>query len=241
MRINGQAGWLTYGWTTLLALAVCLTGAPLFAADLSNPVTRGDRARPLAAIEIAPGPYAATRGLQAAEQPGTQRAFLVRLETRSKGFIGRHLAPRLAHQMVQVAPIQALEIDRTRFERSELHNWFSGTAGHYAERGARKAVRDYLLEETGLGAFVQSMRVGHGSGPDRPIDERSTDFGVKIAHGRPQLEMAHRSAAGTTRLRVDLDGFVSVEFRSARAPAARLVAGYDLSSSDFGVVFRHSF
>jgi hypothetical protein len=159
----------------------------------------------------------------------------------ARGFLKRHLMPRVSQQLEGMVPIHTLDFERAEWQQSELHGWFSGTASYFATRGLKRAARAFLVEETAVGPFLESLHF-HGrasSGPAKP--RSSTSYGVHVSHGIPALELRHLSAAGATRFGIGLDGSVALEFRPAHSTNGRFAVGYDANVSAYGLNFRHSF
>ncbi len=234
MRLDGQARRRIGGWIGALVLPACLLAAAPVAGQAS----------PLR-FRVLPGQFErvgfedSARSIVAERSDGVTQLSLDRLTVRP-GFFKGHLLPRMSRQLSEVEPIHSLETQRNRFDHSGLHDWISNTVAHRARRGARKAARTYVLEETAVGSWVESFRVGlHGFG--QPAKGRTMDVGIEVSHGIPEVEMRHRSAAGTTRFAVGLDGSVSVRFRPARSISAGLAADYDADLSQYRVSYRFGF
>ena len=171
-------------------------------------------------------------GVKAQLSPG-------RLEARP-GFFKEHLLPRMSRQVAFVPSIHALETQHGRFEHSGMHDWLSDRVARRATRATRKAVRAYLLEETAIGSWFESQRVG-AQRFARPTVARATDFGIDIAHGIPKAGMRHRSAVGTARFSVGLDGSVRLDFQPARWISAQFYAGYEVELSRYRLTYRLDF
>jgi len=175
-----------------------------------------------------------------AHRPSSETAAPLRRSIGHHGFLKRHLVPRVSHQLGRVTPIHSLEVDRSDWERSGLHGWFSGTTGHYANRGLRRAARAYFVEDTAVGTFLDSLRLETHRG-DAPQSGRTVNYRLGVSHGKPRLEMRHRSPAGTTRFGVGVNGSLRLEFHPAHSGGGRVSAGYDPGDSSYSLSFRHSY
>jgi hypothetical protein len=154
------------------------------------------------------------------------------------GFLKGHLLPRMSHQIGDVSSIHALESQRGIFGDSGMHAWVSDAVEHRAVRATRKAAKAYLYEETSVGSWFDTRRIGGGSGP---VARRATDFRFGVSHGVPKIGLRHRAAVGVTRFQVGLDGSVRLEFRPSQSTTARFYAGYDARVSGYQLFYRLGF
>ena len=154
-------------------------------------------------------------------------------------FFRGHFVPRVSRQFEEVIPIAPAHAE-TDFADSVLFATVSETARLQAERGTRKAVKNYLLEVTTLGRTVEAVKIRGRKAPDggRPEGVR---IGVGFAHGLPQVELRRRNGAGTFRFRVDLQGSVGVEFKQVRRRYSRVFVGYDADDDHYNLGCRLSF
>ena len=243
MRLDGQARRRIGGWIGTLVLPVCLLAAAPVTGQASplrfDPDDTKKRFRALPGQLESERFEGSARPIVAERSDGVTQLSPDRLTVRP-GFFKGHLLPRMSRQLSAIAPIHALETQRNRFDHSSLHDWFSDAVAYRARRAARKAAKTYLYEETAVGSWVESLRVGrHGFG--QPAKERAMDVGIEVSHGIPEVEMRHRAAVGTTRFAVGLDGSVSVRFRPMHSISGQLAADYDADLSQYSVSYRLGF
>lgn len=227
-------------WSCALALAVCAlaatpaggqTSAPRFDPDAMEQRLRGLNE------QLATGGFERPAGIGAAERSGgSPEVDPGRLILRP-GFLRGHLLPRMTRQLGDITSIHALETQRSRFEDSGMHDWVSGEVAYRARRATRKAAKAYLIEETRIGSWVESLHVSRGG----TAAARATDYGLDVSHGIPKVGMRHRAAVGTTRFEVGVDGSVRFEFRPARSTTARFYAGYEAELSGYRLSYRVDF
>lgn len=185
--------------------------------------------------------------VQLPERPGASRDALqpsapaATLRTESK-FVKRHLMPKLSRQMERVMPVHTLEHDALSFRQSTMFDWMERSAASRAESGTRKALRNYILEDTGVARVVESIRIGRrGVESATGRSARSAvDFGVRFSHGQPQAEMRYRAGGGTLRVGVGGDGSSSLEFRPSYREA-RVHAAFDAQSGRYRLECRYRF
>lgn len=237
MGHTGQRTSRIERWWVPSIVAACLLCSPVVAGDLEGSREAFERVRG----ELEASSFSlSTSDLPPLGEPRALRLALAR-PVEAHGFLKRHLMPRVSQQLERMAPIHALDFDRATWQQTELHGWFSGTANHYAERGLKRAARSYLVEETAIGPWLEGLRLGGHGNSSSAGRSRSTDYGVRVSHGRPSLEMRRSSSVGTTRFGVGLDGSLRLEFRPANSTNGRFAVGYAARESSYVLSFRHTF
>lgn len=242
MRVATRKKWGIAAWMGVRLIPVCLLAVvPVNAQSIAPKLDHDRDARrlqdlgrlPLDSIGAASPRLSSTR-------PDSPAAAIRRQAPSRPGFFAGHLMPGMERQLSRVAPIHAMESHRATFEASVMHERFSDLVESRASRAGLRAARTYLHEETALGAWVDSFRVGkHGVG--KPHQDQALDFGFGVSHGVPKLGMRHRAAAGTTRFSLGIDGNVRVEFRPTRLQRTKLNAGYDPDRSLLQLSYRLGF
>jgi hypothetical protein len=173
-------------------------------------------------------------------KPPERRATRVELKPQSEyKFVQRHLLPKLNRQLERVMPIHTLEQDNLLFRQSSMFASMERSAASRAESGTRKALQNYLLEDTGIARFVDSIRVGR-RGVGGHATDSAVDFGVRFSHGQAQAEVRYRANGGTLRVGFGGDGSSSLDFRPSYRDA-RLHAAYEAGMSRFRLECRYRF
>ena len=243
MKSNRRARRRIGAWIGALVLPVCLLAAAPVTGQASplrfDPDDTKERFQSLP-VQLERGEFEGSARAMVAERSGRVTQLSLSRLTVRPGFFRGHLLPRMSYQLGSVASIYALETQRGRFERSGMHDWVSDTVEHRARRAVQKAAKTYLHEETALGSWVESLRVGR-NGFGRSAEGRATDFGIRVSHGIPRVGMRHRSALGTTRIGLGVDGSVRLEFRPTHSISARFYAGYEADVSQYRLSYRLAF
>jgi len=224
-------------WTRITGFTLGLLGAGLAVA--ANPLESSLK------VELPPVPLARFAPRPGVAVPPAGEPSLIRRSARATGirqgreigwnrggFYHRHLAPRLQRQLRSVGPVAHWlpggSGSDTRYFREEISPRIERTF----ESGARKAVKDYLLEITGLGASIDRFRSrrGSGDGGSGAKGDRRISTGFGISHGLPRLEVGMDTGSGSLRFEVGLTGNASLEYRPVRHRETRFGLGYDLRS-----------
>lgn len=236
MAIIGQADSRTTRRIPAVAfVACCLIGSSLaFGADFE------ERKQRLAGLPVAFDPGVLPSTTPARITTPSRPTLTPSRAVQPQGFLERHLMPRVSQQLERVTPILTLESESAEWQNSRMHSWFSGTAEDRASRGLRRAAKAYFVEETAVGPLIESLRVSRDGFGRVARPRTGTDLGLRLSHGRPQLDVRRRSYIGTTRFGVGLDGSLGIEFRPARSETGSFAAGYDVRESRFSLSFRHS-
>jgi len=153
------------------------------------------------------------------------------LPTREPGFVRSYLLPRLSSQFDGLAPRHPI-VD-TSHDRVDhvLYASLTAAAQRGAERGARDALKNFLIETTAVGRLFGSSKRNRSASaesappvqaPSRP----SSGFGVGISHGRPELEWRYSAKANSLRLRVTSDGAAGLSFSRSRLNQTNLSVAY---------------
>lgn len=162
-----------------------------------------------------------------------------KLPQRSGNFYDAHLIPRLNTQFGNMSAYHFLPGAGRDLGEWVMFDELTEIAKSRAERGTRRALKDYLLEVSSLERSVDAVRDsgdGNDAGPQRPLR-----FGLKISHGTPKVDMRYRLSSAVVRLGIRADGSVSAEFRRARgAGQTWIVARYD-ADGDYNLLCRLSF
>jgi len=154
-------------------------------------------------------------------------------------FVQQHLLPKLNRQLERVMPVHTLEQDNLTFRQSSMFAWMERSAASRAESGTRKALRNYLLEDTGIARVVESIRVG-SRGVGGSAADSAVDFGVRFSHGQAQAEVRYRANGGVLRVGLGGDGSSSIEFRPSYRDA-RLHAAYEAGTNRYRLECRYRF
>lgn len=158
---------------------------------------------------------------------------------RTGGFYHGHLLPRLADQFKTLGPYEGLP---ARLDRPAGHLVFeeaARVARGRARRGARRALRGYLLESTPLGRLVgrvETKRAGN-----RPAASRASRLGLTIRHGLPVVELRRPLGRGLLRTGLSVDGRLRLEYRGGRFVGSGLRVDYDPRRGEFNFACRLGF
>lgn len=154
-------------------------------------------------------------------------------------FFDGYLVPRMSRQLESVAPEHFAPQSAREIESYVLHDDVTYAARRCVERGARRALKSYLLETTALGRIGRSIKRESGSSAAEGPEELR--FGVGISHGEPQLEIRYDVRFGSLRVHLGVTGSAKLEFAHVRMSETRLVAGYDPDDGNFSVACRVRF
>jgi len=160
-------------------------------------------------------------------------------------FLESHLMPRLSQQFERVPAID--------FESSPemihtgLYDWETETAEYYAVKGARRAAREFLLEQplfSPVMDFVNNLR-GRGRGSltlGGQGGQGGMRVGLHVSHGIPAVELRRPvGQGGQVRFRVGVLGSAGVEYTHQRVRNTELFAGFEASDQSYRLECRFSF
>jgi hypothetical protein len=213
-------------------IVLCAAVLPAWSVDLEPVKLPAPALRPA----LAGGPV--DTGLVRSAGTADLRAALRAPDVRRTFFDG-YLVPRISRQLESVAPEHFAPQSAREIESYVLHDDVTDAARRCVERGAKRALKSYLLETTALGRIGRSIKRGsRSSAAERPEELR---VGVGISHGEPHLEIRYDVRFGSMRVHLGVTGSAKLEFAHVRMSETRLVAGYDPDDGNFSVACRVRF
>jgi len=160
----------------------------------------------------------------------------------SQGFYQHYLLPRLTTQFDRLTAYRDLPANGQARDEFVLLDHITDAAQRRAERGLTKAVRNYLLETTSLGRWIDSFGTESTRTLGGEARTRAFRSGVGIAHGLPRLDLRYGAGKTVLRLGVSADQSVGFEMRrNGPASAASLSAKYDRDEQAYTMDCRISF
>jgi hypothetical protein len=156
-----------------------------------------------------------------------------------ESFYRGHLLPKLDRQLSHVAEIRAVSLENERLEDFALYDELAAASRMRAERGARKALKSYLLQATSLRRIFQNLK-GELQ-PDEPRNKGAFGYGFGVAHGAARIEIRRSLRSGTVRMGVDTHGGFDLLLDHSRFTRMRLVMGYDRRERQGNFTCRFSF
>jgi len=166
-----------------------------------------------------------------------------RVQPESRGFYQGYFLPRMTTQFDRLSPYRVVPSSGQALSEFMLLDQVTGAAQQRAENGITKAVRNYLLETTAIGRWVDSFGTESTRSPlGAPRAGRAFRTGFGIAHGLPRVDMRYGVGHTLLRLGVGADSTVGLEMRrNAPATAASFSARYDWGEQAYTLGCRVAF
>ena len=224
-------------WTPIMTvLCVCVMLSPAVSRAADGPV-RPDALR-FSTGALDAGELDSARSAQ--PQPRERMTGLRSLPTTELGFMRSYLLPRLSSQFDVIAPRHPILDNAADRVDHVLYDDLTDAARRQAERGARKALKNFLIDTTALGKRFRSGRRDRSpstAGPSRP----SSSFGLGISGGRLEAEWRYRTNAATLGFRVTARGSATMSFSHSKLNQTSLAVGYSSDGQRYDVGLRLSF
>jgi hypothetical protein len=158
---------------------------------------------------------------------------------RTAGFYHAHLLPRLNGQFETLAVFRAVPGAGSELAEFPLLDMMTDAARRRAERGTKKALKEFLVQATSLGRVAE--RVDGVLEREHTESGKRTRLSADIAHGKPRLDLRRRFAAGSLRIGLDVSGSLGLEYRRTGSSRMRIFAEYDAADGEFDAACRFSF
>ena len=175
------------------------------------------------------------------------------LPTRGPGFVKSYLLPRLSSRFDGLAPRHPIIIDDAHQRVDDvLYENLTAAAQRGAERGARDALTNFLIDSTVIGKLFGSKRLNRSSSAADPSSVEappmaqaaprpSSKFGVGFSRGHPELEWRYRAAANSLRLRVNSVGAAGLAFSRSKQNQTDISVGYHPRRQQYALYLSHKF
>jgi hypothetical protein len=160
------------------------------------------------------------------------------------GFYRGYLLPRMTLQLDRMRAYSGVPTSGQALGEFVLLDDVTGAAQQRAERGMRRAVKNYLLDTTGVGRWIQSFGTESSRTPSGAprANTRAFRTGFGISHGLPRAEMRYGAGRTFLRLGVGADQTVGFEVRrDGHTSGAALSARYDWDENTYSLGCRISF
>jgi hypothetical protein len=147
-------------------------------------------------------------------------------ETRDSRFRLEHekLMARVSIEMESISTFDRVAEPGQGVHDHVLFDEMTDRVRRRAERQAKRAVKDYLIEAIRLDRGIDHVRQGV-DGP-RSVS-RDVDFRVGFHSMLPELDVKYRYGQGQLRFSIGTEGDVGIKFRSDRLGGASFSAGFD--------------
>jgi hypothetical protein len=157
-------------------------------------------------------------------------------------FYSAHLLPQITRHLESVPAIQEIPRDGCESADLSMFEHVTEAARHEAERGAKKALKSYLLHVTSLDGVYRSLKGGRRSRDLKEGKELSVvDYGVRISHGAAKLEVRRKLQSGEFTAGVDTHGGFGLEYEASERTGMRLFAHYDARNRSYAFACRFDF
>jgi hypothetical protein len=134
----------------------------------------------------------------------------------------RMLPLALVLALVAVLPAAGAEVETSPYVA--MYRQFSEESDARAERVARRALKNYLLEETSLREAVRALK---GEPRKEESRQQAYDYGISLSGGAARLELRRNLGGAGLELGFDTRGRVNLMIDHSRLAGLRLAVGYD--------------
>jgi hypothetical protein len=174
------------------------------------------------------------------------------LQNTEPGFIKNYLLPRLSSQFDGLAPRHPI-VDGPHVRVDHLmYDNLTDAARRGAERGARDALKNFLIDTTSVGKLFGRQKRNRSSALEDPTDARTaptvqapsrstSDFGIGFSGGHPEVEWRYKAGSHSLRLRVNSEGAARLAFSRLKLNHTNLSVGYRPHSEQFALFLSHKF
>jgi hypothetical protein len=156
-----------------------------------------------------------------------------------EGFCTGHLLPRLNRHLESVPAVRPLPVAGEDAAGQALYEYVLESARYQAERGARKALKSYLLEVTSLDYLYRSLKGERRARTKR--EGTAVDYGVRVSHRAARLEIRSELHGGELTAGIDSRGGVGLQYDRSQRTALRLMARYDARDRSYDFSLRFDF
>lgn len=150
-------------------------------------------------------------------------------------FYREHFIPRLSRQLASAIPVVPSAGTTAEMGQHAMFEDYRELTEHLAEKGARRAVKHYLIGMTSIDGWIagkKERRRGHGG------REGGLRFRLRVSHAVPRAELDYRAGSTALNLGLSTEGALSLEFRHLDRSDTRVVAGYDLDTGEYALQCR---
>jgi len=156
-------------------------------------------------------------------------------------FYRGHLIPKMDQQLQKLAPIDLGKVPGQALSAHMLFEEYTKATQRGVEHATKRAIRDFVLEETALSRAVSVFRHGKGSEDASADPSREVALGVGISGGSPEVVMQYDLESGSLRARLGTGGSAGLEFKHHRLTRTHVVARYDARRQEYALRCRIAF